>query len=87
MYSLVGDSYMGHQVDSYRIDCAFSSDGAFLLSGSEDGKMYFWDIIDGQVDSFYTHGKAVRTFAVHPEVDMIVTGCIDGSAKVWTTIS
>ncbi|DBA03625.1 TPA: hypothetical protein N0F65_006804 [Lagenidium giganteum] len=77
-------SYRGHNVQSYKIDCLFSWDGAFVTSGSEDGRVFTWDLVDGRMDSFQAHGKAVRTLACHPEDPMIITGCVDGSAKVWS---
>lgn len=80
-------SYRGHQVQDYKIESEFSSDGAFVLSGSEDGKIYWWDLVDAkQSTSFIAHKKPVRALACHPESSMLVTGCIDGSAKVWSNV-
>ncbi|KAF1780120.1 FAD-linked oxidoreductase-like [Phytophthora cactorum] len=78
-------SYRGHSVQEYKTECGFSSDGAFVLSGSEDGEIYWWDLVDSkQKHSFVAHSKPVRALACHPESSMFVTGCIDGSAKVWS---
>ncbi|CAI5703465.1 unnamed protein product [Peronospora effusa] len=78
-------SYRGHSVQDYKIECDFSSDGAFVLSGSEDGRVYWWDLVDAKrTHSIVAHKKPVRTLACHPESSMFATGCIDGSAKVWS---
>ena len=78
-------SYRGHCVQDYKIECDFSSDGAFVLSGSEDGNVYWWDLVDAKrTHSFVAHKKPVRALACHPESTMFATGCIDGSAKVWS---
>lgn len=84
VYLCVG-SYRGHRMGSYRTESCFSTDGAFALSGSEDGKVYSWDVVSGQMDSFHAHGKPIRALASHPELPLLVTGCVDGSAKVWTS--
>ncbi|KAJ0408528.1 hypothetical protein P43SY_006458 [Pythium insidiosum] len=46
-------SYRGHHVDAYKIDCAFSNDGAHVLSGSEDGRVYYWDLVHGRSQHMY----------------------------------
>ncbi|GAB9463835.1 hypothetical protein Gpo141_00001281 [Globisporangium polare] len=79
------NSYRGHRMGSYRTESCFSTDGAFALSGSEDGKVYSWELVSGHMDSFHAHAKPVRALASHPELPLLVTGCVDGSAKVWTT--
>jgi mitogen-activated protein kinase organizer 1 len=83
VYAVQLHSYRGHVVGEYKIACCFSYDGGYVLSGSEDGDVYAWDLVDGQKTSFHAHGKPVRTIAAHPESAMIVTGCLNGSAKVF----
>jgi WD40 repeat protein len=68
----------------YKVDCAFSNDGAFALSGSEDGDVVYWDLVRGSPARFHAHGKALRALAYHPEEAMLVTACIAGSVKVWS---
>ncbi|TYZ58564.1 hypothetical protein PybrP1_007282 [[Pythium] brassicae (nom. inval.)] len=77
-------SYRGHRMGAYRIESCFSVDGAFALSGSEDGRVYAWDVLSGRVDSFPAHDRPVRALAAHPERAMLVTGSLDGTARVWT---
>lgn len=69
---------------AYRTESCFSTDGAFALSGSEDGKVYAYDIVTGRMDAFRMHAQPVRALAMHPEQPLLVTGSVDGSAKVWT---
>lgn len=70
-------------MEAYRIESGFTSDGAFALSGSEDGRVYSWDLVTGRMEAFHAHGKPIRALASHPELPLLVTGCVDGSAKVW----
>lgn len=82
--SIHGGSYRGHHMGAYRIESCFSVDGAFALSGSEDGRVYAYEVVSGHVTSFPAHDKPVRALAAHPEIAMVVTGSIDGTARVWT---
>ena len=38
--------YIGHISSDYKIDCSFTNDDAFVISGSEDGNIYFWDLVE-----------------------------------------
>ncbi|TMW63253.1 hypothetical protein Poli38472_002194 [Pythium oligandrum] len=78
-------SYRGHRIDSYKIECAFTFDGGYVVSGSEDGQICSWDLVNGRMQTFHAHGKPVRALACHPEEAMLVTGCVVGSVKVWVT--
>lgn len=74
-------------MSEYKIASCFTHDGGYVLSGSEDGKVYSWDLLSGRESSFQAHGKPLRTLAAHPEMAMIVTGCLSGSAKVFVNES
>ena len=38
--------YTGHIGSEYKIDSSFTNDDTFVVSGSEDGKIYFWDLVE-----------------------------------------
>ena len=42
-------AYKGHDNKDYRIRSYLGMNDAFVLSGSEDGKIYVWDLLDGKV--------------------------------------
>lgn len=43
-------SYDGHVSSSYKLDSCVSHTDAYIVSGSEDGKICFWDLVE--VSSF-----------------------------------
>ena len=38
--------YTGHKNTDYRIDSCLNSKDTHILSGSEDGQVYIWDLIE-----------------------------------------
>ncbi len=67
---------------------AFSSDGAFLASASDDHTVKVWNMNTGQlVKEFRGHGGWVRSCAFAPHRDSqpqrVVSGGFDRQAKVW----
>ena len=38
--------YTSHCNSEYKIDSCFTNDDAFVMSGSENGKIYFWDLVE-----------------------------------------
>ena len=38
--------YKGHKGSEYKIDSALTHDDACVVSGSEDGKIYFWELVE-----------------------------------------
>lgn len=39
-------SYKGHVANEYRIESCLTNDDAYVVSGSEDGKILCWDLVD-----------------------------------------
>ena len=44
--SLLCCSYKGHKNQDYKLDSCLSHDDAHVVSGSEDGTVCFWDLIE-----------------------------------------
>ena len=38
--------YTGHRSTSYRLDCVLSEQDTHVGSASEDGNVYFWDLVE-----------------------------------------
>ena len=38
--------YTGHKNNQYKIDSCLNHEDTLVVSGSEDGKVYMWDLID-----------------------------------------
>ena len=41
--------YTGHKNTDYRIDSCLNSKDTHILSGSEDGQVYIWDLIEVKI--------------------------------------
>jgi WD40 repeat protein len=73
------NEYVGHKVDQFTIDVAFSKQDSYIFSGSVDGKLYIYDIMrKTPLKTIEAHQKTLSTVCVH-EAAGIVTGGHDGS--------
>ncbi|KAJ3022439.1 UNVERIFIED_CONTAM: WD repeat-containing protein 83 [Siphonaria sp. JEL0065] len=77
-------SYKGHKNMDYKIISTLSNDDAHVISGSEDGRICFWDLVEGTLEStINAHGtgalgKLVTCVAYHPKEDALVSTSTDG---------
>lgn len=47
---------------SFKTDCCLTNSDAHVIGGSEDGMVYFWDLVDAKVVSkFRAHDLVVKT--------------------------
>src|SRR5262249_49279260 len=67
------------------ISCvAFSPDGRWAVTGSNDGSVRLWEVSTGrQVDRFAGHTKRVWSAAFFPDSRRFVTGSEDHSVRLW----
>uniref|UniRef100_A0A3B3RR72 WD repeat domain-containing protein 83 n=1 Tax=Paramormyrops kingsleyae TaxID=1676925 RepID=A0A3B3RR72_9TELE len=79
----MGQLYTGHKNTSYKLDCCLSHKDTHVLSCSEDGYVYFWDLVEGSVSLKLPVGKAtVQSLSFHPSEPRLLTA-MEGSVKVW----
>ena len=77
-------SYQGHNVFSTLIRARFSpahtTGQRYIVSGSEDGFVYIYDVLTGQVVNVIGgHDDVVRDVAWHPYAPLILSASWDGS--------
>jgi WD40 repeat protein len=71
----------------------FTSDGRYLISGSEDRTASVWDVSVGKELFRFTHGD-IRTLAISPDGKLAATAgcdqrddidrqCLEGSVRIW----
>lgn len=79
-------TYQGHVNKKYSIGGAFGVYGteAFVVSGSEDGKIVFWDVKSKRVlQELEAHDGVVMSVDTHPTSDRIVSCGLDNKIKLW----
>ncbi|XP_013396649.1 WD repeat domain-containing protein 83 [Lingula anatina] len=77
------NEYVGHKNVQYKIDSCLSSSDTHILSGSEDGKVYVWDLVEGKLLKTLDHGtKTVHSLSYHPSESCLLTA-MEGKVYVW----
>ena len=62
----------------------FSSDGTFLVSGSNDYTINLWDIqTGGVIKIFYGHTSYVLSVSISSDCTMIASGSLDDTIRLW----
>jgi WD40 repeat protein len=58
----------GTVAQSYKMDSCLTNSDAHVVSGSEDGNVLFWDLVDASM---------VASFKAHPSVVMLVISFLE----------
>jgi len=73
---------------SYKIHSRLSNNDAYVISGSEDGKIYIWDLLEGNMlISFQAHSNVVTCVSFHPRYNYMISTSVDGTVKFWKPVS
>lgn len=68
--------------------CAYTPDGAFVLSGGWDGHLRLWEATTGApVTAFRAGEKPISACAVSPDGKQWVTGSMDGLLSTWDSVT
>ncbi|CAF9922554.1 hypothetical protein IMSHALPRED_005700 [Imshaugia aleurites] len=78
-------SYKGHANKDYRIRSRLGMADSVVISGSEDGKLYAWDLLEGKVvEKLEAHGgKVASAVACNGVRKEWASAGVDGTVSVW----
>ncbi|XP_052655969.1 LOW QUALITY PROTEIN: WD repeat domain-containing protein 83 [Harpia harpyja] len=79
---LLGE-YTGHRSTAYRLDCVLSEQDTHVGSASEDGNVYFWDLVEGSLALSLAVGRGVvQSLSFHPTLPCLLTAT-EGHVQLW----
>ena len=59
------NEYSGATSEKYKLECAFAVEDKLIVSGSEDGKLFVWNLVDGQLLSSEKVSKVRSNIVFH----------------------
>lgn len=79
---LLGE-YTGHKNQEYKLDCCLTERDTHVVSCSENGKVFFWDLVEGALALALAVGPSVvQSLAYHPTEPCLLTA-MGGSVQCW----
>lgn len=79
-------TYQGHKNQKYSISGAFGihQDEGFIVSGSEEGTIFIWDVTSKKVlQRLEGHEGVVLSVDTQPEGNWLVSGGLDRTVRIW----
>jgi len=82
---LILNEYSGHKSESYSINCKFVWDDSQIISGSEDGVIYIYDVLQGKaILRLKNHLRTVSAIDISPQKNSFISGSFDGTVTFWS---
>ena len=75
--------YHGHKIGQFGVDVTFNTTDTHMLTGSQDGKLYIYDILKKEpVKVIEAHGQVLAGMSLHESGGLVTTGH-DGTVCYW----
>uniref|UniRef100_A0A8C4VSF1 WD repeat domain 25 n=1 Tax=Gopherus evgoodei TaxID=1825980 RepID=A0A8C4VSF1_9SAUR len=77
--------YEGHKVEGFAVGCEFSPDGTLLVTGSSEGKIFFYNYHTARIiHTLSAHDQACVSATFHPVLPSLLATCDwAGDIKIW----
>jgi len=77
-------TYQGHKNKDFPIQSIFDNRDSTVISGSEDGSFFWWNLEDGKLlQSKKAHTARLVSVDYHPNENFILTTSSDETIKLW----
>ncbi|KAK7068824.1 WD repeat-containing protein 83 [Halocaridina rubra] len=78
--------YTGHSSKDYKVESCFSDSDTHVMSGSEDGFVYCWDLVQGTLVNKLAHkgSRIVHSLSHHPSRPFLLTATL-GQMWLWSS--
>eukprot|EP00730_Choanoeca_flexa_P019245 TRINITY_DN9394_c0_g1_i2.p1 TRINITY_DN9394_c0_g1~~TRINITY_DN9394_c0_g1_i2.p1 ORF type:complete len:306 (+),score=61.90 TRINITY_DN9394_c0_g1_i2:2-919(+) len=78
--------YQGHKNSEFKVDACLSYNDALVASGSEDGSVFLWDLVDGKKRAeLKEHPGVVCSLTFHPKKMCMLSASTDGTVCYFKT--
>lgn len=78
------ETYRGHVCKNYMIKSHFAGHEALIISGSETGEVFSWELTEGTVQQRFSFGKGpILDIAVEEPFNSIVVGSSNGDIGIF----
>lgn len=73
------NEYKGHKNTDYKTDCCLNHNDTNILSGSDNGDVFIWDLIEAKVLQSLSHpsGRTAHSLSHHPTENILLTVATD----------
>ncbi|XP_044128668.1 WD repeat-containing protein 25 [Bufo gargarizans] len=77
--------YEGHKVEGFAVGCEFSPDGSFIVTGSSEGNVIFYNYHTTKlIRTLPSHGSACVGVSYHRVLPSLLATCYwDGHIQIW----
>lgn len=84
-------AYDGCASKSFALGCDVLYDDAYIVSGSEDGNVLLFDIVEGaqpllRIGDNEVDKEVIGAIASHPSKHLVLAGCHNGVVKLWQIV-
>ncbi|KAF1742005.1 hypothetical protein MXB_264 [Myxobolus squamalis] len=77
------NTYKGHKNNDYKVESSFVSNDSHVVSGSEDGRIVFWDLVSAKIiKEIPAHSGPVVSLSYSPKNNRLLTASSDG-VTLW----